>query len=339
MSDTTVSTLILLDRYKSDVVELINQSCPELALISFKPGAGPNCTWPVSLDGYGSSARWFAEGADFSTFSNDAQQQAILPWARVEDSRLVTGSAIRQAASSGEPQANRGLFLRAAKSAMQTVCSAIASEFYVGDASSNKLSGLNVALHDHNTYAGINRATAANHPFDSSVFDPGTPTDPSLALIRSDLSTINIRSGENPDLALVSHAVLDRIMEKCFDDILAHNISVQGQNGPLVFQGGYDAIKVHGCTFVATRSVPANAIYYINRNHVEFRVQPAQNVPGEYMSMVQGNDGTQPLPFGLMLMVHGKSGDNSKVSVMSELALAVDKPGACGVRLNVKVSG
>jgi hypothetical protein len=233
------------------------------------------------------------------------------------------------AASSGTPNGLLNLWGRNVVNAMTALSSTLNAAYYAQ---------LLLALADDNTYAGLERVTS--YPlWKSNVIDPGSPTAPTLDLIRRDIAeTIYTACGFQPDLAFCSPAVF-RKLGSLFTELRRYNQNVgevTTAKGKVILDASVGAIEFEGCTFIKDKDATANDIFYINSEHVhiEYLPQPSM-VAGEVSQDVELNDGFGPIPLGAKFRVLGRTGSFAMASAQTFTQLVCDKPNSCGIRKNV----
>jgi len=306
-----------------------------LRLVRKVSGRGENVAWVFDTDGYsGASIGNFSEGADVSTYSVDPQIAAVLQWARFGDAKSITGSALRAAQTSGNPAENEALFVNKLHAAVRNVVDKMEIQFFSGTGASSSMVGLDTALQDDNTYAGVNRHSPANRPTRANVIDPGSPTALTLGQIRSDLSRIENECGSKPPVAFCSFDIGDRAAS-LMDGYRQYVTNVQNGDDTQDLVWGMDRVLIDGCTFIRNRRATAGSIYYVDPSQIELVVQRPEQVPGDDQGLVMGEDGFGPIGMGLQVKPLAKTGDSHRFLVMSECQLRVLRPNACGIRLNV----
>lgn len=333
VSTVTKAALVLADVYRDELQATITHSAPCLGLIPVVEGRGQNIK--LAVDGYGSSARFYSEGADFSTFTARTHLDATLPWAEVESSKKITGLARRVAYSSMNPGEERDQMKRLLSEASEDIGELIGEKFHTGlsGQSTSEIVGLAEAIGSRtNAYMNINRSLADSDPWKPYVVDPGSDTALSIDQIRLDLNAIEKRSNKRPNIALCSYETLAKL-EAAVDTKAQYWIPTnQGLLSP-VANVGYDSVVVKGCRFVADRFNVAGVINYLNTAFVEFQILPLEENTDDEMVRVSSNDA--PLPFGLKFMNLAKTGDSSKFTMFTDIQLVVRRPAACGVRKHV----
>lgn len=335
MADTpqTLALVTLAQNYRGDIVRQINRQVQALKLLPIVKGEGKNCAFVTEADG--AIGENFADGADAANFGSDAQASGTLSWGLYRSNFRVTGLAMAAAATSRTPQGSLALWGRNMVNAGAKLASTVNAALYAGAGTGTTIGGLAVAIDDANTYAGIDRSTEAY--FRSTVVDPGSPTAPTFALIRSDLAAIYTACGMMPDIALCSPAVFNKV-GSLFDATRRYTQEVTTARGTVVLDASLGALEVDGVMFVKDKDCTANAIYYLNTNHVRIEYLPAKQPAQDMAGAMAANDGFGETPLGMSVEPLAKLGDSSRAQFKAYLQLVVDRPNACGKRLNVSTT-
>lgn len=328
--DLSTVTAALAQNLQDEIVKTANRQSVLLSLVPGKEGEGKNVAWDYENDG--ANAENHTDGQDVSSYAIDDPGIASLSWGLYRSNFKITDLAASAAASSRSP---KGLMNAVGESMMNSIrklASGLNAVGYSGAGTGTTIFGLAAAIKDDNTYGGVDRASVAS--MRSLVVNPGSLTDITLALIRSDLSTIYDNCGETPDIALCSSAVWNKIAA-LFTEIRRINQTVDGA-GRVVLDGSANEIVVDGCRFLKDKDCTANAIYYLNTNYLYWANLPMEStddmeliarVPlqtGFGTSIVQGN-----------IFRLARTGAARKFTIQTQSQLVVKKPKAMGKRLNV----
>lgn len=335
MSDVpqTTSLITLAQEYRGDIVRQINRRTTLLKLLPIKQGGGKNISWVAESSGH--IAENYSEGADASNFGSDAQAAATLSWGLYRAPIHVTKLAMDTAATASSPLGNRMLWGRNLVNSAAALADLVEDECFNGAGTGTLIAGLDVAVADDtNTYATIIRGSSTYwKPY---VVDPGVSTDISFAQIRKDLGQIFDNSGEVPDLAVCGTAVFNKVAS-LFDSNRRWN-QVNTARGSIMLDAGYEGIEVDGCMFVKASKATANRIYYLNSNYVHIETLPSADVPRELLEDIPVDDGFGPVPLDMTFEMLAKTGPSSKGESLVTCQLVVERPNACGARLNVNAA-
>lgn len=338
MAIQTSSLIVVAQNYRDDIVRNINRTAVALKLFQPSPGEGPNIAWVA--EGSGATAETYAEGADASNYGSDSQTACTITWARYRGLFDVTGTALAVAANSRTPVGNIKLWARNMINASMAVAKLLDTDFYTG-AGGNALVGLDSAIGStSNTYAGIDRSQAGNAFFRPLVSD-SSGAGLTFAQIRSDMASIKVQSGYRPDVALVSPATYNKIAalydpQKFYVYQVVDKVFLQGREA-VDLEGGSGGLSFDGCVFVEDAFCPDNTIYYLNSQWVRLEYLPANmsNLGGDETAELEMLDSMGSVPLGMEFEVLAKTGDSEKAQMKLYPQLAVERPNACGVRINI----
>lgn len=332
MSDTpqTTSLITLAQAYRGDIVRQINRRTTLLKMLPIIRGEGKNVAWVAESSGH--VAENYSEGATASNFGSDAQAAATLSWGLYRAPIHVTKLAMDTAATSSTPMGNRRLWARNLVNAAASLADLVEDDLFNGAGTGTLIAGLDVAVaDDSNTYAGIVRGSSAYwQPY---VVDPGSSTAITLGQIRGDLGSIFDQSGEQPDVAVCSTAVFNQVAS-LFDANRRWTV-VNTARGKVNLDAGYEGIEVDGCMFVKSNKATANRIYYLNTNYVHIEVLPSADQPDGMLVDIPVTDGFGRVPLDMSFEMLAKVGPASRGEALVTCQLVVEKPNACGARLNV----
>jgi hypothetical protein len=332
----TLSLITLAQQYRGDVVRQINRRTVFLKMVKIVPGEGKNVAWAPEADGQ--IAENYSEGADATNFGSDAQASAILSWGLYRGNIHVTKLAMDTAKTSGTPMGNRMLWARNLVNASAKLATVLNKDCFSGAGTGTLIFGLDGAIAtDNNTYAGIDRTVGANAYWKPTKIDPGVLTAPTFALIRDDIRQIYEACGENPDLALCQPAVFNKV-GSLFDATRRQIDEIMTARGKIRLDFGYQALEVDGMMFVKDKDATANRIYYINTDHLELQYLPDSNMSGLPQFEVEADDGFGQVPLGMTYEMLAKNGPSERAEVLATIQLVVNRPDACGARLNVSTT-
>jgi hypothetical protein len=165
------------------------------------------------------------------------------------------------------------------------------------------------------------------------VVDPGVPTSPTFALIRSDLGAIGDACGESPDIAVCPTAVFNAVAN-LFEANRRWTV-VNTARGQVKLDAGFEGLEIDGCMIVKARRATANQIYYLNTNHVHVEFLPDTTFPPDVYQMMRADDGYGSVPLGFSYSMLAKLGPADRAQVLAQMQLVVERPSSCGIRKNV----
>lgn len=331
---TTLSLITLAQAYRGDIVKQINRRCSALRVIRIVNGAGKNVAWAPQGDGQ--LAENYSEGADAANFGADVQSSAILNWSLYRANIHVSNLALDAAASTDTPQGNRARWAKEVKDGAEKLASTLNKALFNGAGTGTTMAGLDVAIGSlTNTYATIDRSQAGNAYFRPNVFDPGSLTQISFALIRDDLRQIYEACGEPPDVALVSPAVFNAV-GNLFDSSRRYLYDIVTARGAVKLDASLGALEIDGTIFIRDKDATANQIYYINTNHMELQLLPPAGQPvDDDAEMMNADDGFGEILLGMKYEMLAKTGASEKAEIRTTSQLKIDRPNSCGIRKNV----
>lgn len=337
MSDTlhTLGLTVLAQEYRGDIIRQVNRKVVLLRLLDFVAGSGKNCAFATEADGQ--IAENYSEGADASNFGSDLQASATLNWGLYRANFHLSELAMDGAASTATPAGNHALWARNLVNASAKLASTVNGVLYTGAGTGSLVAGLGIAIaQDANTYAGIDRTVGANAYWKPYVVDPGVNTALTLAQIRTDIAAVYTACGMNPDIAMVSPAVFNTLVG-LFDATRRYMDIINTPRGAVTLDAGYKGVEVDGVIFIKDKDMTANAIYYLNWDHVKLQYLPGAAERAMLAANVQlgANDGFGEFPLGFRYHMLAKNGPSERAEVLSTLQLVVDRPNTCGARLHV----
>lgn len=329
----------LAQNFRPTVVRQFNRRSVLLSLLPIVKGVGKNIAFDI--EGSGIVAEGFNDGDDVTNYGSDALQPGTINWAQVRSNFRVGDIAAAAASSSGSPADLLSLLGRNVQNAAAAVASNLNAQFYNGNGSAPNATGLDIALRDDNTYATIDRTSGSNSYFRGNKIDPGVLTDVQLTDIRKDITqTIYTACGEYPDIALCSPAVYNKLAAK-FEETRRRNDDIRNvttARGQVTLSASVGALEFEGCYFFRDKDATANRIYYLNSNYVsiEYLPQPMADIAMAEAAMdVALNDGFGQIPLGMKFLALGRTGSSRKATCQVIANLKVQRPNACGLRLNV----
>lgn len=330
MADTiqTLTLITLAQQYRGDLVRQINRRTVFLKMVPIESGEGKNVAWAPEADGQ--LAETFADGADATSFGSDAQASAILPWGLYRSNFHVSQLTMDAASTTQTPAGNRALWARNMVNAGAKLASFINKDCYSGTAA---VVGLDSAIAtDSNTYATIDRTVLGNAYFKPTVVDAALAA-PTFSSMRSDTALIYSACGENPDLAPVAPAMFNKIAG-LFDNTRRQVDNVTTARGTIRLDFGFQALEMDGLMFVRDKDATAGTIYYVNTNHMKMQYLPSALMSALPQDGMEADDGFGQVPLGMTYEMLAKLGASERAQVRSTIQLVVDRPNACGSRVN-----
>lgn len=327
--DLTAVLGALAQNVRGRIVRTYNRRSTLLRTLRQEDGEGKNVAWDLESDA--AVAETWADGADVTNFGSDDLSQAVLSWGLYRANFKVGDLARAAAKTSRTPQGLLRLWARNMMNALSKSASTINKALFSGTGS-NSIIGLDTALHDSNTYAGVDRTQTANAGFRSTVVDPGTSTKYTIAQARDDLRQAFEKSGEQPGLAVLSPSLYNSFGGQ-FDESRRRVQELDTPNGTVKLDGSVGGIEVDGCVYIRDKDATAGTVYYLNLDYVHIESLPQDDEVGEG-EVEQMDDGFGPLPLNMRVEALAKTGGAEKAHAKVFAQLVVEGPHTCVIRKN-----
>jgi hypothetical protein len=337
---------VLSEQLAPELTKAFNRISVLAGLAPKANGRGENCTWGVQFTG--ATAATFSEGADVSTYNQDASVQATLSWGQYRSSFGVSGLAQAAAQSAmNSPAEIMRIIEDNASNAMEVIASKIDLDCFSGSGS-NSIIGLDSALLATGTYAGIAKGTysewAGNY-----LSNSGTARELTKALLDQLEASVFDACGMSPNVIVASSAVC-RKYESLFDSIsrvvLAQNTDLAVNRADMSqvsvsSTNGFTGFTYKGMPVFRARNATAGCLYMLNSNMFEIQSLPQ----GRINTATQASEqslvaGAARVPVGLNVRVEAmaKTGDADKFTVKCYPALKVRKPNAHGLLVDISTT-
>lgn len=319
--------------FRPTTVRTFNGRSNLLRFLEKRKGSGKNVAW--TWEGTGALGENYTDGQDVSNYGSDSRNAATLAWGMYRSNFEITDFAASISSSSQSPDDLIPLAAREFENANRKLASTLNVDGYAGAGTGTLIDGLADAVKDDNTYAGVDRTQAANAGFRSLVVD-GLSQAPTIADLRSDISSIYDIGGEIPNIAFCPTAVWNKIAS-LFQEFRRYNQDVMVAGKPVTLDGSVSALEIDGCIFVKDKDATANTIYYLNTDHVHWEYLPFAGMEALMARMKEMgmSDGYGAIPLGMLVKALAESGAAQKMTCQVQLQLVLEKPNACGKRINV----
>lgn len=338
VSAITAALATLLD---DDVVSQINRAVVLGQILEVGTGNGKNIAWDVST-GTALATAVIADGADVTTYNNDAKTPATLDFGTYHDAFGISGKAMAAARNTGNPMQLASLFSEYMADSMERLAFAVADGVYNGDGSTDTIHGLHdasiPAVGDIGIYAGINRASVAQ--WQGNVVD-AVGAEVSLSLLRQLGRACYTSSGRRPDL-YITDPIQHEKFGNLFDTERRYVSEVRTARGVIALDGGYNVIYHDGKAFVEDIQHPAGRITGLNTQYVRCHQLPdsADEINGAMGMVSLGGSPEEQMESGRTSFVAriqplAKTGDSHKFALYCYPQLQVKKPNACGYISNL----
>ena len=335
---------VLQKRFEPDVVSQIQRAAPMLQVL------GPNVRdadnhviqWDVKFGtaGYGSAAS-ISEGADVATFNTDTKVPAALNFGTYHDAFEVTGKALAAAAASGNPAAIASLFESEIKDSAMRLAHALATEFYSGDGTGQRMTGLlGGAILDTGSYAGIARGTYAQWAA-TVLANGGTPRAVSFGLLRNLSTTVYKACGLRPNFIVCGPSTHDQY-GALFGDQRRYIQEVNTPGGMLKLSGGYRALEFDGVPIMEDVNCPEGKFLFLNLDYLLFRQlpQPGQGPTRSFgerplETSPEQTKGGGPIPIRVRIQPLAINGDKYRFALYVYPQVQVRRPQAFGTLADI----
>lgn len=331
---------VLQRRFEPDVVAQIQRAAPMLQVLgpNVRDAEGSVIQWDVKFGaaGYGASAS-IAEGADVATFNTDEKKAAVLPFGTYFDAFEITGKALASAVASGNPASIAALFESEIRDSAQRLAHALATEFYVGDGSGERMVGLlGGAILDSGTYAGINRASYTQ--WRGTVRANGGVARPiSFTLLRQLSTLVYKAAGLRPGFIVCGPSTHDQY-GALFGDQRRYVTDINTPGGMMKLSGGYRALEHDGVPIMEDVNCPEGMFLFLNLDYLLFRQLPQPGmVPTRSMgernleTAPEQTRGGGPIPIRVRIQPLAINGDKYRFALYVYPQVQVRRPQAFGV--------
>ena len=356
MANYDLAAMTLVIPYLLDRVGQLGRSAPLFSRLRKRPGSGKIASEVIEIGG--ATVSNISEGAFAPAATANAELAYSLGFGKYTSTLTITEQARRASGTVNGPPTGTGgyserLYEEGATRIVQ-ILEQLESDLWTGTGT-NQIVGFDLAIGDTtNTYAGINRATPGNEYWHPNVFNDGVPTAATRALIESDLTEIrsNVYHPGSPDLIVASPGIFNAVKASMQGNV-AYNIGAFPVGGvPQVgLQASADALYFGSAVMFVDDYAPTDSITYLNSRYVRIEYMP---YPADAMRMLQGMTdpafmarvrmklqeagiADQLLPLDMMAKQLGAVGAADSIQYACFPQLVVDRPNACGMRLNIAV--
>lgn len=340
----------LAEIFFDEIANQINRACVTAQVLDISPGTGKNIQWAVRTGTATPTTAVIADGADVSTFNNDAKAPAVLQYGTYHDAFSVTGKAMAAARAAGNPAELASLLVDELGDSVERLSRAIASDIYVGTGATDNIHGLYGslgagtvdALGDSGIYAGINRAVTTQ--WQGNVVDAGLVDFQANAftLMRQLRREIYQSSGERPDI-FITDPVQHEKLGLAYQAERRYTDSIRRADGSVIkLDGGYQVLEFDGIPVIEDVLHPVQKLTALNSRHV--KISQLIDSP-DVMNRAMGNIGLAGTPeeqFGQQKMkLYARiqplaiAGDAFKYALYVYPQLCVKRPNSCGFITNL----
>jgi hypothetical protein len=328
--------------FEDQIASQWNRAVVLTQLLPFKPGESKNIQWDVEDQDGAPGTSVLADGADVSTYNDDAIEPAVLQWGTYSEAFGVSGKALAAAARVGNPAALADLFGEKLDRAVMRLTSNINKDWYSGSGATDTIMGLLATgggLLSTGVYAGIDRSVRTLWQ-GNQLLNGGVPRNITINLMRDMRRLIYIACGEMIDL-IVCDPIQHEKYGMLLDSQRRYSVDVTLRGKKIVLDGGYRALDFDGIPVIADKACSPGQMLFLNTRYVAIRQLP---------------DALAALPAGMgnagIVRLHGTSeeqlgpgqtqltarinplavtGDAYKFQIVLYPQLQVRRPNACGV--------
>lgn len=285
-------------------------------------GGGKHVGWDVQFAG--ATADTFEEGADISSFDNDVEVPATLPWGQYQSAFKLTNKEMNAAYSNvGNATELEKILEERMFDAIAAISSKINTDIIVGTGTSGgnpTIVGLLTALLDSGSYASINPGTAGQEAWVGNVLANGGVARPlTLELLAKAEQLQYIASGQSCDV-LVSTPGIKTKYEGLFNAVQRMNA---GAGGPIPrMDASAEDLYWRGRQLLREKDMTAGYVLGLNSQEIELRVLPWAPVPDAVpmtMRQLVSSDGDNSRLLGAMVNVYPLARTGSAVKFAVEI--------------------
>lgn len=345
-------------QFMNDLRPQIQRKCPTLSVLAMKRSmTGQNIQWAISVSGQ-AAANVNPDGGNLLTAVADPRTNAQLNYGWVGAPIRVTTKDQMLAANSvanGGPGFLNGLIAQNLMEAVQQSCKFINQQIFNGTGSSNQMNGLSGAVAGSGAYAGITPNAPYTNWVSTSQGNSGLLRSLTLALIKSQASTIATNSPKGrPDLAVCTPALFNTL-ENLFDGTIytqagrndlqfgkvmtnAGMINARGFRTLAWVSAGITFIEDPDCTNTAVTNT-ANCIYFLNSESVELQYldpAPVPYMPDQQVVAAQEQGMGQLSGLKFDLRARGRTNLSDEFDIVAGLNVVVKDRAATGILFDVQ---
>jgi hypothetical protein len=286
-------------------------------------GGGKHVGWDVQFGG--ATADTFAEGADISSFTNDLEVPATLPWGQYQSAFKLTNKEMNAAyANMGNAQELEKILEERMFDAITAITSKINTDIVVGTGTGTggnpTIIGLLTSLLDSGSYAGINPATAGQGAWVGNLQANGGVARPlTLELLATAETLQYVASGQSSDVIVTTPNVKKKY-EGLFNATQRMNA---GAGGPIArMDASAEDLYWRGRQVLREKDMTAGYLLGLNSQEIELCVLPWAPVPDAVPTQLKqliSSDGDNSRLLGAMVNVYPLARTGSAVKFAVEI--------------------
>lgn len=362
-----------MPQFYRELVPQIQRKAVIARLLQWKTPVDPKGpAWDVTFAGQ-AAGEVNPDGGSFVTAASDPQVAATLGWGAVSAPIKVTTKAEWVGkAMPGDYSWLQNLIGRNAKEAAEALVKLINQRIYNGAGTGNQITGLSTAITNSGIYANINSSTYAGWKCSATSNNSGTPTNITLAQIKSDLATIASNDNNSmgrPDVLVMRSAPFNTLMN-AFDaytqlvytptsgtlsmpvgstERVSMNPNVLSTAGGKILRTGFRVMRWESedlwivedpdCTHTAQTNATATG-YYLNTSAVHMEYLPPAGEP-QYGYNAQIQQGVEqdlgPIAnLQFEIRPRGRTTFADELDLLTMHQLVVTSRAACGYRTDIQ---
>lgn len=342
LSDITSAMATL---FEDDLVALWNRSVVLSKLLTVQDAMSQDINWDVKdVDGADvASAVALAEGADVTSYTDDAIEKAHLSYTNQSVAFGISGLAINAARATGNPAQLADLFGEKMMDAVTRLAKTMNSEWYSGPGTTNRIMGLvdatNGALKATGTYGGISKSSRPLFA-GNELLNGGNVRPNSFTLMRNVVKSIYTACGESPDLIVCDPIQWARYGNLFGDQRRWVSEATMASGKQVKFDGGFKALEFDGIPVIQDKDCPAGQMLFLNTRYVKIRQMndtlSAEVAGGNYGKIrltgtAEYQLGSGQTPLVARINPLARTGDSYKFQLILYPQLQVRRPNACAI--------
>lgn len=324
--------------FEDQIVSSINRATVLLQVLPTGPGTtGKNLSWVARFGTAVGGAR--GEGADVSTFNNDAKVPAVLEFGTYDDAFGVTGKALAGARAAGNPQELANLWRDELEDCVERLAKGIAVDLYTGTGAADHIHGLVATaggVLDTGTYAGIDRAVRTQWQ-GTVMSNGGIGRALTLDLMREMRRRIYVASGLKPDLIVTTPEIHEKY-GKLIGQQRRYTQVVTMRGMSITLDGGYQMLELDGIPILEDVDCTTGDMLFLNTRWVGVFSLPDQPSEATGGGTMIGLAGTAEEQLGMpdrkltaRINALSRDGDTYKFQLICYPQLRVKRPNTGGV--------
>lgn len=346
--DLNAVSPVVAKLFANRVTTQLNRAIVLGQVLDVRPESGQNIQWVARSGTESPTTAVIADGDDVSVFNNDTREAAVLQYGTYHDAFKVSGKALNIAYASGNPAQLADLYAEEMAYSVERLATAIATDIYSGDGTTDHIMGLldatNGAMLDSGTYAALDRGSRTY--WKGNVIDAASSAL-TFEKIRQLKRLIYNASGTSPDVFFCdafqhdSLGALYGTQRRYVTEILRND------GMALKLDGGYatTALEFDGNVVLKDKRCTAGVFGALNSMHVslaQLANAPSQVSFGRGMMMLGGTPETQKgegrMKLNAQILPLAMTGRAVKTALFCDPQVVVKRPNATGFIKNLALT-